>query len=59
MPPRDIAYPMPTSRQPYAYPMPTLRVQAGGAPLLQHDAQRAARQHGHVRLSTVHGYVHV
>ena len=37
----------------------TLRVQAGGAPLLQHDAQRAACQHGHVRLITVHGYVHV
>jgi len=51
--------PQPTLSLPSAYPMPTLRVQAGGAPLLQHDAQRAARQHGHVRLSTVHGYVHV
>ena len=46
------AYPTPTLRLPYAlypaYPMPTLCLQAGGAPLLQHDAQRAAHQHGHV-----------
>lgn len=37
--------------------MPTLRLQAGGAPLLQHDAQRAACQHGHVRLSTTPKYM--
>ena len=42
------AYPRPTLGLPYAYPMPTVRLQAGGAPLLQHDAQRAAHQHCHV-----------